>query len=315
MNKSTIDDVLVIDEFTDEEEVLEEEVLNDEIPVADEVDVEESEVTTEEATPVVQPAKVEASPKNNSVTIFLRHNEPNNEYFHKYQVCLVNKRFEEAKTWLDSFAGVLRQNGISKRLDYYYYQIGLGILELSYPEDVVYQRKQMYFLAYNAILDGKYEDALIYLNYYNETDQINDIRGYLLLGRLYTLMKKNNKAIETYIKANAMAPSPDAYYFLGELYYKNHCWSDAVFCYLTYNEFYPKENPTVYLNLSECYKHLNKSDKVVKYLKIADEINVEQNHGLYLKDRILKAEMIDKKRREHFLLNKENKGDLTVVDS
>ena len=150
MNKSTPDEDLIIDEFTDEEAALEEETLDDEIPVADVIEVEESEAIVEESEPTISMPKLEVSPKNNSVTIFLRHNEPNNEYFHKYQVCLVNKRFEEAKTWLDSFAEVLRQNGISKRLDYYYYQIGLGILELSYPEDVVYQRKQMYFLAYNA---------------------------------------------------------------------------------------------------------------------------------------------------------------------
>ena len=49
---------------------------------------------------------------------------------------------------------------------------------------------------------------------------------------------------------------------------------------------------------------MNKTDKVVKYLHIAEEINVEQKRGLYLKDRILKAEMIDKKRKEHFLLDK-----------
>ena len=254
-----------------------------------------------------KPLKI-TKPLNNKVTIFLRHNEPNNEYFQKYQICLVNKKYEEAKIWLDRFAEVLYSNNIRKRLDYYYYQINLGILENSHPEEVIYRRKQVYFLAYNDILEGKYEEALSYLNYYVDTDQDNDIRGYLLLGRLYTLMKQNNKAIECYIKANAIAPSPDAYYFLGDLYYKRHKWADAVFCYLTYNEFYPKENPMVYLNLSECYKQLNKSDKVVKYLRIADEINVEQKRGLYLKDRILKAEMIDKKKREHFLLDKENKG-------
>lgn len=245
---------------------------------------------------------------NKKTTIFLRHNEPNNEYFHKYQICLVNKRFEEAKNWLDMFAQELQRNNVKKRLDYYYYQISLGILENSHPEHIIYQRKQVYFLAYNAILAGKYEEAIPYLNYYIETDQDNDIRGYLLLGRLYALMKKNNMAIELYIKANAIAPNPDAYYFLGDLYFKKHKWADAVFCYLAYNEFYPKESPTVYLNLSECYRHLGKSDKVVKYLKIAEEINVEQKRGLYLKDRILKAEMFDKKKREHFLLSKDNQG-------
>lgn len=298
-------------EETVAEEQFEESTIEEQ---AEEVDVKELIEETTIDNPQPKPITL-AQPLNNKMQIFLRHNEPNHEYFHKYQVCLVNKRFEEAKTWLDSFAEFLRQNGISKRLDYYYYQIGLGILELSYPEDVVYQRKQMYFLAYNAILDGKYDDALIYLNYYNDTDQINDIRGYLLLGRLYTLTKNKKAAIETYIKANALAPNPDAYYFLGELYYKQHKWADAVFCYLAYNEFYPKESPTVYLNLSECYRHLGKSDKVVKYLKIAEEINIEQKRGLYLKDRILKAEMVDKRKREHFLLNKENKGDVATENN
>lgn len=254
-----------------------------------------------------KPLKIDR-PLNNKVTIFLRHNEPTHEYFQKYQICLVNKKFEEAKTWLDYFSELLYSNNIKKRLDYYYYQIDLGLLEDSQPEETAFQRKKVYFLAYNAILEGNYDTALSYLNYYIETDQNRDIRGYLLLGRLYTLMKKNNKAIEAYIKANAIAPNPDAYYFLGELYFKKHKWADAIFCYLAYNEFYPKENHVVYLNLAECYKRLGKSDKVVKYLRLADEINVEQKCGLYLKDRILKAEIIDKKKREHFLLNKENKG-------
>lgn len=252
-----------------------------------------------------KPVKI-IKPINNEVTIFLRHKEPNNVFFQKYQICLINKKYAEAKGWLDYFAELLNSNNIKKRLDYYYYQINLGMLENQQSEEIIMKRKKTYFFAYNYILEGKYEEALSYLTYYVETDSINDVRGHLLLGRLYTLMKNYKKAIECYIKANSIAPNPDSYYFLGEIYYKEHRYADAIFCYLTFNEFYPKENPTVYLNLAECYKHLDKTDKVVKYLRLAEEINVEQKRGLYLKDRILKAEIIDKKKREHFLLNKES---------
>ncbi len=254
-------------------------------------------------------------PINNSVMLFLRHNEPNNELFQKYQICLVNRKYDEAKVWLDQFAEVLTNNGLKKRLDYYYYQINLGLSENGYPDSEMIKKKQLYFLAYTSILEKKYDIAEEALNKYINIEPLSDIRGYLLLGRLYSLMKNRKAAVECYIYANSIAPSPDAYYFLGELYFKMHRWADAVFCYLTYNEFYPKENTTVYLNLSECYKRLGRPDKVVKYLKIAEEINVDQKRGLYLKDRILKAEMINKQRREHFLLDKNSKSNFNNLES
>ena len=313
---------IIIDDDNDIEEVVEEEIVEEEIAYEEifpeEIDVplenndeeEKVEHTFIEETvdeDISEPIKIDSNVNNNPV-IFLRHNESNHEAFQKYLLCLVNKKYEESKVWLDHFNEILEENNIHKRLDYYYYQINLGLREDKHDQGYINSKRQTYFLAYNEILNGNYDEAEAYLKYYNDLDEDNDVRGYLLLGRLYMLTNRYDLALETYINANSIAPNPDSYYFLGEIYYERNKWADAIFCYLTYNKFYPKENSNVYLNLSECYKHIEQYDKMVKSLQVAEEINVEQKRGLNLKERILKAEMLEKKKKEKFRLSKKNKG-------
>ena len=119
-------------------------------------------------------------------------------------------------------------------------------------------------------------------------------------------MGKYSLAIEEFIHANAISPNPDAYYFLGDIYYQQHKWKDAIFCYITYNEFFPKENITVYLNLSECYKKINNSAKSLKYLKIAEELNQSQKKGLSLHNRLVRAEMLHQKTEKFHLVENSN---------
>ena len=139
-------------------------------------------------------------------------------------------------------------------------------------------------------------------------DTCRNNKALILKGYVYTRMGKYQSAIKCFIEANSISPNPDAYYYLGEIYYKMHRWKDAIFCYITYNEFYPKENLTVYLNLSECYRRLNNSKKSLKYLKIADELNLNQNRGLNLKNRILRAEMMNQKKEKFHLEKKAIEG-------
>lgn len=243
------------------------------------------------------------------------HAEPQAEYFIKYNECLEKKLFEDARIWLDNFDKLLKDNNLKKRLDYYYYLINLAIYEASLNPEIVSRKSDIYALAYDSMVREKYEQAISYLNYYLEIDNNINIIGYNLAGKIFTLMGNFNKAIENYIRSNSIIPNPDAYYFLGELYYKKHKWNEAIFCYLAYNEFFPKENAIVYINLSECYRRVGNSAKVVKYLHIAEEINVEQNKGLYLKNRILKAEMVDKRKKEHFNLQRKSQTEKLVIDT
>lgn len=292
------------DELVEEKEEIIEQFEDNSLNAEEKDEIIEDNIDDDELSETI---KIDSNVKNNPV-IFLRHREPNHEIFQKYLLCLVNKKYNDAKAWLDRFSEILDSNNIHKRLDYYYYQIGLGLSEEKQEQGYINSKKQTYFLAYNDILNGNYGEAEAYLKYYNDLDKDNDIRGYLLLGRLYMLTNRYDLAAETYISANAIAPNPDSYYFLGEIYYERNKWADAIFCYLTYNKFYPKENSNVYLNLADCYKHLEQYDKVVKTLKIAEEINVEQKRGLNLKERILKAEMLEKKKKEKFHLSKKNKA-------
>ena len=314
------EEVIEVDEQPTYEETVVEEILSTEEAEMVEVENIKEDTSTDEniETEFVDDVLLEPADSPNSIkidsnvnsnpVIFLRHNEPNHEVFQKYLLCLVNKKYTEAKSWLDRFNEILEENNINKRLDYYYYQISLGLLEDTHDQGYINSKRQTYFLAYNDILNGNYDEAEAYLKYYNDLDKDNDIRGYLLLGRLYMLTNRYDLALETYINANSIAPNPDSYYFLGEIYYERNKWADAIFCYLTYNKFYPKENSNVYLNLSECYKHIEQYDKMVKSLQVAEEINVEQKRGLNLKERILKAEMLEKKKKEKFRLSKKNKG-------
>lgn len=292
---------------TEENKIVEVEAVKDEAPTEESIEAEFVDDVLLEPADSPNSIKIDSKVNSNPV-IFLRHNEPNHEAFQKYLLCLVNKKYPEAKAWLDRFNEILEENNINKRLDYYYYQISLGMLEDTHDQGYINSKRQTYFLAYNDILNGNYDEAEAYLKYYNDLDKDNDIRGYLLLGRLYMFTNRYDLALEAYITANSIAPNPDSYYFLGEIYYERNKWTDAIFCYLTYNKFYPKENSNVYLNLAECYKQLEQYDKVVKTLKIAEEINVEQKRGLNLKERILKAEMLEKKKKEKFHLSKKNKG-------
>ena len=314
------EEVIEVDEQPTYEETVVEEILSTEEAEMVEVENIKEDTSTDEniETEFVDDVLLEPADSPNSIkidsnvnsnpVIFLRHNEPNHEVFQKYLLCLVNKKYTEAKSWLDRFNEILEENNINKRLDYYYYQISLGLLEDTHDQGYINSKRQTYFLAYNDILNGNYDEAEAYLKYYNDLDKDNDIRGYLLLGRLYMLTNRYDLALDTYINANSIAPNPDSYYFLGEIYYERNKWADAIFCYLTYNKFYPKENSNVYLNLSECYKHIEQYDKMVKSLQVAEEINVEQKRGLNLKERILKAEMLEKKKKEKFRLSKKNKG-------
>lgn len=314
------EEVIEVDEQPTYEETVVEEILSTEEAEMVEVENIKEDTSTDEniETEFVDDVLLEPADSPNSIkidsnvnsnpVIFLRHNEPNHEAFQKYLLCLVNKKYEESKVWLDHFNEILEENNIHKRLDYYYYQINLGLREDKHDQGYINSKRQTYFLAYNDILNGNYDEAEAYLKYYNDLDEDNDVRGYLLLGRLYMLTNRYDLALETYINANSIAPNPDSYYFLGEIYYERNKWADAIFCYLTYNKFYPKENSNVYLNLSECYKHIEQYDKMVKSLQVAEEINVEQKRGLNLKERILKAEMLEKKKKEKFRLSKKNKG-------
>lgn len=314
------EEVIEVDEQPTYEETVVEEILSTEEAEMVEVENIKEDTSTDEniETEFVDDVLLEPADSPNSIkidsnvnsnpVIFLRHNEPNHEVFQKYLLCLVNKKYTEAKSWLDRFNEILEENNINKRLDYYYYQISLGLLEDTHDQGYINSKRQTYFLAYNDILNGNYDEAEAYLKYYNDLDKDNDIRGYLLLGRLYMFTNRYDLAQEAYITANSIAPNPDSYYFLGEIYYERNKWADAIFCYLTYNKFYPKENSNVYLNLSECYKHIEQYDKMVKSLQVAEEINVEQKRGLNLKERILKAEMLEKKKKEKFRLSKKNKG-------
>lgn len=252
---------------------------------------------------------------NEEIKPLLMHIEPQAEYYIKYKNCLNKGMCDDAKIWLDNFAKLLSDNNLKKRLDYYYYLIDVKRKELEQNNDSYKRKKDIYRLAYEAMIKEQYEQAISYLNYYIEIDNNLNIDGYLLSGYIFNIMGNYNLAIDNFIRANSVCPNPDTYFFLGEIHFKKHNWHDAIFCYLAYNEYYPKESTTVYLNLSECYKKIGRTDKVVKYLRIAEEINVEQNKGLYLKNRILKAEMLDKKKREHFYLQKKNKSEKLVINS
>ena len=183
--------------------------------------------------------------------------------------------------------------------------------EVAYAESMedknLFTKKQdLYQLAYSAMRNYDYNRAITYLEYYEKMDACRNNKALILKGYIYRKMGRYETAMKYFIQANSISPNPDAYYFLGDIYYKLHRFKDAVFCYITYNEFYPKENISVYLNLSECYRKLNNANKSLKYLRIADEINTNQNRGLNLKNRILRTELANHK-KERFRLKKEEK--------
>jgi len=303
-----IEDYEVEEQYELEEDVLEEipiEVVNQDIFEAEE-EAEELDFSTikEEPLPIIEDKKVAKPIVTNlyEVQPLLQHMESQHEFFLNYQECLNNNQYDAARIWLAKFDRLLKENNLHKRLTQHFYRIAAAMADSN--DDMLKEKEYLYREAYNAMMNKEYGTAVSYIDAYLELDADTNTKGYILLARIYTLMGDSEQAIHNYIRANAISPDPDAYFFLGELYFKKQKWNDAIFCYLAYNEFYPRENVIVYINLSECYKRMGKTNKVVKYLKIAEEINVEQKKGLYLKNRILKAELVDKKKKEHFCLQK-----------
>lgn len=236
----------------------------------------------------------------------LVHTEPNQEYFIYFTKCLEFGQYEESKYWLTQYGSLLKANQLQKRLDHYYYMAEISYAESMEEKNLFSKKQELYQLAYSAMRNYDYNRAITYLEYYEKMDTCRNNKALILKGYVYRKMGKYDTAMKCFIQANSISPNPDAYYFLGDIYYKLHRFKDAIFCYITYNEFYPKENISVYLNLSECYRKLNNSNKSLKYLKIADEINTNQNRGLNLKNRILRTEMANHK-KEKFRLKKEEK--------
>lgn len=241
-----------------------------------------------------------------TVEPLLVHIEPTQEYFVYFTKCLEFGQYEEAKYWLTQYGGLLKSNQLQKRLDHYYYMAEVAYAESMEDKNLFTKKQDLYQLAYSAMRNYDYNRAITYLEYYEKMDACRNNKALILKGYIYRKMGRYETAMKYFIQANSISPNPDAYYFLGDIYYKLHRFKDAVFCYITYNEFYPKENISVYLNLSECYRKLNNANKSLKYLRIADEINTNQNRGLNLKNRILRTELANHK-KERFRLKKEEK--------
>lgn len=284
----------------------EEENVQLELPIVskEETEIEnppkEIEVLEEEKSPHKEEVKAEVF---YPVEPLLVHIEPNQEYFLYYSKCMEYGQYDEARYWLTQYGAILKENQLKKRLDHHFYAIEVSRMEALEEGNLVTKKEELYQMAYSSMRNYEYEKSITYLDYYVKMDTCRNNKALILKGYVYTRMGKYQSAMKCFIEANSISPNPDAYYYLGEIYYKMHRWKEAIFCYITYNEFYPKENLTVYLNLSECYRRLNNSKKSLKYLKIADELNSNQNRGLNLKNRILRAEMMNQK-KEKFHLEK-----------
>ena len=189
----------------------------------------------------------------------LPHFLPHQEYFLYFLQYYQAMRLEEARYWLTQYDQLLRSNRIKKRLDQFYYSLEVMSMELMEPIEKVKEKENAYSYAYNEMRHHRFEKALEYLSRYQKLDEAKNQKGWILKGYIHSQLGQYQEAIAAFIEANSLAPNPDAYYFLGEIYYKQKRWNDAIFCYVTYNEFYPKEDISVYLNLSECYKNLGKT--------------------------------------------------------
>ena len=272
------------------EEEEEEEPSKD--PLEPIVEVQEEKVTEEPFYPV-EPLLLHSLPKHEFFDKFLR-------YYQSYQL-------EEARYALTQYDQLLHANQIEKRLDQFYYLLELAEMDRLEDPTIYAKKEEAYAYAYNAYRNMHYENALAYLEYYEKLDHTNNQKGKILRGYIYQKMGKYQEAIASYIEANTISPNPDAYYFLGEIYYLQKRYQEAIFCYLTYNEFYPKENISVYLNLSECYRKTKHFMKVLKYLRLAEEINQEQALGYHLSGRILKSEWLFQRQQEKRVYDQGNK--------
>ncbi len=283
--KLALDDLVVEEPPALEPPILEEKIevesREEELEDGEELEVEEDQ---EEVFYPVEPLLFHTLPTHEYFTYFLQY----------YQVMHI----EEARYWLTQYDQLLHMNRIIKRLDQFYYALEVMSMDLLEPVERVQEKEKMYAYAYNEMRHNRLENALSYLTYYQQLDQTKNPKGWILKGYIEMQLGKYKEAIASFIEANSLSPDPDAYYFLGEIYYKQKRWNDAIFCYLTYNEFYPKESISVYLNLSECYKKMGKTFKTLKYLQQAESINREQNLGYNLIKRILQTEMLNHKKKE-----------------
>ncbi len=222
----------------------------------------------------------------------LPHAIPSHDFFKKFIQYYHVGAWEEARYWLNQYDQLLHANQLSKRLDQFYYQIEIAYMDMLESPTVVGKKEEVYAYAYSCMRSHDYESALTYLDYYDRLDTTRNNKGLILKGYVESKMGNYEEAIQDFIAANAMSPDPDAYYFLGEIYYQEKKWNDAIFCYLMYNEFYPKERVDTYLNLSECYHKKGNLTRTLRYLHIADLINEEQNLGLHLQHRISKIQRL-----------------------
>ena len=121
------------------------------------------------------------------------------------------------------------------------------------------------------------------------------------MARLYMKKENYDKALECLKQAQAINPnSADLYFYYGILYKNQKDYRNAVISNLRSLE-YESEQPDIYLNLSDCYYHINEYEKALQCCENAMTNPDYTNDALYNKGRVLMAMKRYKEAKEEFL--------------
>ena len=125
----------------------------------------------------------------------------------------------------------------------------------------------------------------------------NDVIYLTKLGTLYDIAGKDRYAKGAFFDAMGIKPNePEAYYRLGEFYYKRQMYKKALRFYSEAYKFgYTQHYETVY-KLGDIYEKFGDTRAALKYLRQASTINANSA----LDDKLMRVENADKINREYY---------------
>lgn len=117
------------------------------------------------------------------------------------------------------------------------------------------------------------------------------------LGTLYDIEGKDRFAKGAFFDAMGIKPNePEAYFRLGEFYYKRQMYKKALRFYIEAYKFgYTHHYETVY-KLGDIYEKFGDTKSALKYLRIASTINTNSE----LDNKLMRVENADKINREYY---------------
>lgn len=236
---------------------------------------------------------------NNENSIIEEVEENSEDYYIWYKYLFEHKLFDDAKKAILKYEELLKKESRPRSIEHHLGRIELGIKSLDEDPKVLAEKEQLIIQAHDFYKSRDYTQALECSLKFIELDHKLSAMGHIIAGRCYTKLFEYDKATSIMFEGLEINKEPNTYFALGNVQFIKKEYYEAIFYYEMYNKAKPKDNPTVYKKIGECYLALKEDTKALTNFKIAEEISKQQNIGLSLAGTISLLKMkIRQKRRE-----------------